>query len=188
MDLADALTASRAVCGIVLAVAAVLPRTPRRAVAAVFIWGVASDWLDGPLARGRGATASGARRDLAADSLLTLGASAAAVRAGLGLAALLGPLLHYAAWQPRTALERQWDRITGVAQMSVYALALLGSPGLARVLAPPVVALRCAHLASRGRPPYALRRRSKSLESPQRDRRRPARSIPRGTTPRWEDR
>src|SRR2546422_901022 len=94
---------------------------------ALFCCGVISDWIDGPLARRRGETAEGRARDLRADSLLTLGAAIAALRhARLLWPALLAPAAHYLARAPRDDDERRWDRATGVAQMSLFALSWLG--------------------------------------------------------------
>jgi phosphatidylglycerophosphate synthase len=134
------LTAVRAMCGLLL------PFWPSLAV---FLVGVVSDWLDGPLARRAGPTARGARFDLEADSLLTLGASIAAARVGAPRVVLLAPLARYAIAMIRTGpLDRdgvRWDRVTGVAQMAVFAAAL--GPRPLRVLgflAVPVSAARCA--------------------------------------------
>src|SRR5207244_4000750 len=84
---ADALTGFRALCGLVL---------PFRPSVALLLVGVVTDWLDGPLARRASATAMGARFDLEADSLLTLGAAIAAVRRGLPRVGLLAPIVRYA--------------------------------------------------------------------------------------------
>jgi len=134
------LTAVRAMCGLLL---------PFGPSLAVFLVGVVSDWLDGPLARRAGPTARGARFDLEADSLLTLGASIAAARVGAPRVVLLAPLARYAIAMIRTGpLDRdgvRWDRVTGVAQMAVFAAAL--GPRPLRVLgflAVPVSAARCA--------------------------------------------
>jgi len=149
MDLADRLTASRATCGVALALLGLLPRAPRALLIALFCWGVISDWIDGPLARRRGETAEGRARDLRADSLLTLGAAIAALRhARLLWPALLAPAAHYLARAPRDDDERRWDRATGVAQMSLFALSL-ARPAMKAWVAPAVIAARCAHLATR---------------------------------------
>ena len=139
---ADALTALRVVCGLVLLA---------RPSLAVLLLGVVTDWLDGPLARRAGPTLRGARFDLEADSLLTLGAAVSAARAGASRASLIAPVLRYAvaarAKRPLDADGVRWDRVTGVAQMAVFGAALAPGPlrGL-RILALPVSAARCAAL------------------------------------------
>jgi phosphatidylglycerophosphate synthase len=139
---ADALTASRVICGVVLLF---------RPSLAVLLFGVVTDWLDGPLARRAGPTPRGARFDLEADSLLTLGAAVSATRAGGSQASLIAPALRYAvaalATRPLDADGVRWDRLTGVAQMAVFAAALAPGPLRAlRLLAVPVSAARCAAL------------------------------------------
>lgn len=160
-DLADALTYSRFAAGAALLAYAALPPSRRRTSLAlgVFAWGVVSDWVDGTIARRRGATAWGAALDREADSLLTLGSAFAALAAGgLGRAALLPPAMRYPLAALRSLVrqgrdddEERWDRGTGVLQMALFLLAL--SPDgrarrLARALAPPVTALRTAALAA----------------------------------------
>jgi phosphatidylglycerophosphate synthase len=137
---ADGLTALRAMCGLVL---------PFRPSVAVLIAAVVTDWLDGPLARGQRPTAHGPQFDLEADSLLTLGAAIAAVRAGAPRVVLLAPLARYAvAGLRRGSLDRdgvRWDRITGVGQMAALAVALAPMPFRAlRIVTLPVSAARCA--------------------------------------------
>ena len=139
---ADLLTALRAFCGAVLVA---------RPSLTILLVGIVTDWLDGPLARRGGPTATGARFDLEADSLLTLGASIAAARVGVPRVVLLAPVARYAVAMIRTGpLDRdgvRWDRITGVAQMAVFAAALAPGPLRAlRFLAVPVAAGRCAAL------------------------------------------
>jgi len=121
--------------------------------AGLAVFGIATDWIDGPIARRGGVASYGARFDLEADSVLTLGtAIAAARRAGAYL--LVAPLLRYAvvaARDPRTytAEELLSDRISGIAQMAVLVAAL--SPWPLRALslvASPVSAARCAALAA----------------------------------------
>lgn len=114
--------------------------------------GVVSDWLDGPLARRAGPSSYGARLDVEADSLLTLGAAIAAVRCGAPRVVLLSPLARYAVVWVRPSLssdERRWDRITGVAQMVVLAIAIARMPS--GWLAIPVSAARAAALAAQAR-------------------------------------
>ena len=135
---ADALTGLRALCGLVL---------PFHPSLVVLLVGVVTDWLDGPLARRAGATAKGARSDLEADSLLTLGAAIAAVRRGAPRVALFAPIARYALTPARAADEVRWDRITGVAQMLVLGGALARLPVAA--LSIPVTAARCAALLAR---------------------------------------
>ena len=137
-----ALTASRVICGVVLLF---------RPSLAVLLVGVVTDWLDGPLARRAGPTPRGARFDLEADSLLTLGAAVSAARAGGSRASLIAPVLRYAvaarAKRPLDADGVWWDRVTGVAQMAVFGAALGPRPVSAlRLLALPVSAARCAAL------------------------------------------
>jgi phosphatidylglycerophosphate synthase len=141
---ADTLTAFRALCGVFLAF---------RPSWLAFFAGVLSDWLDGPLARRAGVTAAGARFDLEADSLLTLGAAIAAVRCGAPRIVLVAPVARYAvqALRPRlTPDEARWDRITGVAQMAVLGAAIARWPFAA--LALPMSAARAAALAARVAP------------------------------------
>ena len=135
---ADALTGFRALCGLVL---------PFRPSVALVLVGVVTDWLDGPLARRAGATAMGARFDLEADSLLTLGAAIAAVRRGVPRVGLLAPIVRYALTPAHAPDAVRWDRITGVAQMLMFGGALARFPVAA--LAIPVTAARCAALLAR---------------------------------------
>jgi phosphatidylglycerophosphate synthase len=137
---ADALTASRAICGLILPF---WPRFPMLVVAVV------TDWVDGPLARRWPPTGHGPRFDLEADSLLTLGAAIAAVRVGAPRVAMLAPSARYAVAiirrRPLTPDEVRWDRLTGVVQMTVLAAALARMPWrLLRILALPASAARCA--------------------------------------------
>ena len=91
-----------------------------------------SDWVDGPLARRAGPTLLGGVLDIEFDSLLTLVAGIAAVAwGGLPWIVLLPPLVRYA--QPVLALRQGdlpagggpwWSRVTGVAQMALFILAL----------------------------------------------------------------
>ncbi|MEA2660942.1 MAG: CDP-alcohol phosphatidyltransferase [Chloroflexota bacterium] len=139
---ADTLTAVRAICGLVL---------PLRSSLAILLFAIVTDWLDGPLARRAGPTIRGARFDLEADSILTLGASVAAARVGASSLLVIGPALRYAvaalAHRPLDRDGVRWDRITGVAQMAVFAAALAPEPLRAlRHLAVPVSAGRCAVL------------------------------------------
>ena len=131
----------RVACGALLAF---------RPVLSVLVVGVVSDWLDGPLARRAPASSYGARLDLEADSLLTLGAAIAAVRRGAPRVVLLAPVVRYAVAALRPDLDRdeaRWDRRTGVAQMVVLACAIGRWP----IALPAVVisAARTAALAAR---------------------------------------
>jgi phosphatidylglycerophosphate synthase len=140
---ADLLTALRALCGALLVV---------RPALSIFIVGVVSDWLDGPLARRGPASSYGARFDLEADSLLTLGAGIAAVRRGAPRVVLLAPVARYAVTALRPHLtgdEARWDRITGVAQMVVLAGAIARWPTTLPALV--ISAARTAALAARSR-------------------------------------
>jgi phosphatidylglycerophosphate synthase len=115
-------------------------------------FGIASDWIDGAIARRGAAVPYGARFDLEADSVLTLGAAIAAARRGLGSFLVLAPVARYAVVAVRdpgtyTANELFWDRVTGVAQMALLIAALSPFPrGALRILAGPVTAARCAAL------------------------------------------
>ena len=117
-------------------------------------FGIATDWIDGAIARRGGAAPYGPRFDLEADSLLTLGAAMAAARRGRGTFLVVAPVARYAVTAVRdpntyTATERFWDRVTGIAQMAVLVAAL--SPvrlHALRRLAGPVAAVRCAALAA----------------------------------------
>jgi phosphatidylglycerophosphate synthase len=115
--------------------------------------GIATDWIDGAIARRAGAAPYGPRFDLEADSVLTLGAAIAAARRGLGSFLVLAPVARYAVVAVRdpltyTADERDWDRVTGIAQMALLVAALSPAPFRALwVLAGPVTAVRCAVLA-----------------------------------------
>lgn len=140
---ADALSLFRALCGVFVAV---------RPGVLVLCLGVISDWVDGPLARRAGSTVYGARLDLEADSLLTLGAAVAAVRRGAPPIVLLAPVARYAIAPMRPGLtpdEQNWDRITGVAQMLMLTLAIARLPF--GWLAIPVSAARAAALAAQAR-------------------------------------
>jgi phosphatidylglycerophosphate synthase len=137
---ADLLTTLRGLCGAILVV---------RPSLIVLLVGIVTDWIDGPLARRAGPTAFGARFDLEADSILTLGASVAATRAGGSPALLIAPLLRYAVvalgGRPLDRDGVRWDRVTGVAQMAVLAAAVAPVPFRAlRILALPISAARCA--------------------------------------------
>jgi phosphatidylglycerophosphate synthase len=139
---ADGLTALRAICGLVLAFQPSL---------VVLLVAVVTDWLDGPVARRQPPTAHGPRFDLEADSLLTVGASIAAARAGAPRVVLVAPLARYAVATLRSGpLDRdgvRWDRLTGVAQMVTLAAALAPMPFQAlRILTLPASAARCAAL------------------------------------------
>ena len=143
--IADALTASRVVAGLALVA---------RPSITLVAFGIATDWIDGAIAR-RGATAQyGPRFDLEADSVLTLGAAIAAARRGGGWFLLFAPLVRYvvvAARDPQTysAKEVLWDRASGIAQMAVLVAALWPRPhGALSFVAGPVIVARCAALAS----------------------------------------
>lgn len=138
---ADGLTVFRACCAVILAF---------RPSFVLLLVAVISDWIDGPMARRTGPTTRGARLDLEADSLLTLGAAIAAVRTGAPRVVLLAPVGRYGLHIVRPTLdpnEAKWDRLTGVAQMVVLAAAVARFP-LAG-LALPVSAARAAALAAR---------------------------------------
>ena len=116
----------------------------------LLVLGVVSDWIDGPLARRAPPSRYGARLDLEADSLLTLGAAIAAVRRGAARVVLLAPIARYAITSVRPQLsedEARWDRLTGVAQMVVLGGAIARWPIATPALL--VSAARTAALAAR---------------------------------------
>jgi len=121
---------------------------------ALVVFGIVTDWIDGAVARRGEPAPYGARFDLEADSVLTLGAAIAAERRGGGKLLLVAPLIRYAvvaARDPRsyTPKELLWDRVSGIAQMAVLAAALSPWPVRALALAAaPVTAARCATLAA----------------------------------------
>ena len=145
---ADVITGLRVICGALLVV---------RPALSILMVGVASDWLDGPLARRAAASSYGARFDLEADSLLTLGAGIAALRRGAPRIVLLAPVARYAIAAMRPHLDRdetRWDRITGVAQMAVLAGAIARWPTVppaALVVSAARTAALAARIAPRGR-------------------------------------
>ena len=113
------LTALRILCGALLVV---------RPALWIFVVGVVSDWLDGPIARRAPASPYGARLDLEADSLL-------------------GPIARYLIAPARARDQMRWDRLTGVAQMVLLGAIIARLP--ARWASVPVTAARCAALAAR---------------------------------------
>lgn len=137
-SLADALTLSRGLCGALLAALIAGGRRERAdpggwlGFLATLGGTTISDWLDGPLARRRGATRLGAALDIEADSWLTVWAAAAAAAwGGLPRWCLVAPLLHYL--HPLRALRMGrlptgggpwWARATGTAQMALFLAAL----------------------------------------------------------------
>jgi phosphatidylglycerophosphate synthase len=141
---ADVLTALRVACAALLVL---------RPALSILIVGVVSDWLDGPLARRSPASSYGARFDLEADSLLTLGAAIAAVRRGAPRVVLLAPVARYVVAALRPHLDRDqafWDRLTGVAQMAVLAGSIARWPIAVPALV--ISAARTAALAARMAP------------------------------------
>lgn len=139
---ADALTAVRVLCGAILVI---------RASLGLLLVGVLSDWIDGPLARRAGPTQRGARADLEADSILTLGAALAAMRCGAPAVVLVAPVLRYAIVPARLRDDVRWDRGTDVAQMLLLGGAIARLP--TGWLAIPVTAARCAVLVARAARP-----------------------------------
>lgn len=137
-SLADAITLSRGVSAAALAGIVVSGVVDRVGPAGWLAWllvlyaATLSDWVDGPLARRAGPTLLGGVLDIEFDSLLTLVAGIAAVAwGGLPWIVLLPPLMRYA--QPVLALRQGdlpagggpwWSRVTGVAQMVLFILAL----------------------------------------------------------------
>jgi phosphatidylglycerophosphate synthase len=141
---ADTLSIIRVGCGMLL---------PFRPAVPILALGVVSDWVDGPLARQSPNSSYGARLDLEADSILTLGSAIAAVRRGAPRVVLLPAVARYAVAALRPQLDRDqalWDRVTGVAQMVVLAAAIARWPAAMPVLL--VSAARTAALAARVAP------------------------------------
>jgi phosphatidylglycerophosphate synthase len=137
-SLADALTLSRAVCAAALAALVISGVSDRAGPAGWIAWllvlyaATLSDWVDGPLARRAGPTLLGGVLDIESDSWLTLWAAVGAVVwGGLPWLVLVPPIVRYA--QPMLALPQGelpagggpwWGRVTGVAQMALFILAL----------------------------------------------------------------
>ena len=134
---ADVLTLGRATFGATLLALVAAGARDRsgpvgRAAFAAVLLATLADWVDGPVARRLGPTRLGAVLDIEADSLLTVGAAAAAVVwGGLPRASLLPPILRYA--DPVRALRAGetfpgggpwWCRATGTAQMALFLAAL----------------------------------------------------------------
>lgn len=141
---ANTLTSLRVICGLVLLF---WPSLPLRPSVAVLLLGVVTDWLDGPLARRTVPTPIGARFDLEADSLLTLGAAVAAVRRGAPAVVLVAPFARYGVVPAQDRDDVRWDRTTGVTQMLLLAGALARLPVTWLMI--PVTAARCAVLVAR---------------------------------------
>ena len=147
-------------------------------------FGIATDWIDGAIARRGGSAMYGPRFDLEADSVLTLGAAIAAARRGRGTLLIVAPLARYAVVAVRdpstyTAGEVFWDRVTGIAQMAVLVAAL--APVRLRALsafAGPVATVRCAALAA-----TLTSARRGTLDVLTSDRRRPALVHAQGQAP-----
>ncbi len=142
---ANALTAARVIASVVLIA---------RPSLALVAFAIATDWIDGSLARRGGDTSYGARFDLEADSLLTLGTAIAAVRAGAPIVALVAPVARYAAVgvrdpQSLTRGEVFLDRATGGPLMAVL-IAWLAPPRfeVLRALTGPVTLARCAAMGT----------------------------------------
>jgi phosphatidylglycerophosphate synthase len=142
---ANALTFARAIAGLLLIA---------RPSLALVTFAIATDWIDGSLARRAGDTTYGARFDLEADSLLTLGTAIAAVRSGAPIVALVAPVARYAAVSvrdPQTLSRGEvfLDRATGGPLMAVLIAWL--APSRLRVLRPligPVTLARCAAMGA----------------------------------------
>lgn len=83
------------------------------------------DWVDGRMARRLGPSRLGVVLDIEADSWLTLWGAVAGVRLRrLPAASLLPPVLRYPMVAGRPVQLRLWQRVAGVAQMVVLAMAL----------------------------------------------------------------
>jgi phosphatidylglycerophosphate synthase len=119
------LTLSRGLAAAMLCGAAFSERGLRTAWPALVLGCTAADWLDGPLARRRGATRLGRVLDLEADSWLTLWAAITAYRRGrLGGSALLAPFLRYPLRLVGERPPRAWRRAAGTGQMVALCAAL----------------------------------------------------------------
>lgn len=123
----------------------------------LLVGAVATDLIDGLLARRNGPTRLGAVLDIEADSLLTLATAAAATAWGdLPRAALLPPALRYR--DPILAFRRGeepsgggpwWCRASGAMQMAVFLAALRPRPyGSGRRLRPAALAVIVAQLTT----------------------------------------
>ena len=123
----------------------------------LLVGAVTTDLIDGLLARQNGPTRLGAVLDIEADSLLTLGAAAAATAWGdLPRTALLPPALRYR--DPILAFRRGeepsgggpwWCRASGAMQMAVFLAALSPMPYWSgRRLRPAALAVFVAQLAT----------------------------------------
>lgn len=137
-SLADIITLSRGVSAALLAAIVISGTTDRAGPSGWLAWllvlyaATVSDWVDGPLARRAGPTLLGGVLDIEFDSWLTLWSGIAAVAwGGLPWLVFLPPLLHYI--QLVLALRQGalpagggpwWSRVTGVAQMALFILAL----------------------------------------------------------------
>jgi CDP-diacylglycerol---glycerol-3-phosphate 3-phosphatidyltransferase len=131
----DAITVSR----VPIAVVMLLARPRRRALTGLFVLGVATDAIDGPLARRLGsASARGARLDSAADAVFSaasavvamatvadearpLVGSVAAVVAATRIAALLETRRRSGSW---SVMHTRLNKATGVGLAAVVAAAL----------------------------------------------------------------
>jgi phosphatidylglycerophosphate synthase len=146
---ANVLTAARAVASVLLIA---------RPSLALVAFAIATDWIDGSLARRGGQRSYGARFDLEADSLLTLGTAIAAVRSGAPMLALVAPVARYAVVgvrDPATLSRGEvfLDRATGAPLMAVLIAWLAPSRFSAlRGLIGPVTLARCAAIGTLATP------------------------------------
>ena len=146
---ANALTAARAIASVVLIA---------RPSLALVAFAIATDWIDGSLARRGGAASYGARIDLEADSSLTLGTAIAAVRSGAPMVALVAPVARYAIAGVRDPLSLSGadvflDRVTGGPLMAVLIAWLAPARfGPLRALTGPVTLARCAAMGALATP------------------------------------
>lgn len=142
---ANALTGARAIASLVVIA---------RPSLALVAFAIATDWIDGSFARRAGDTSYGARFDLEADSLLTLGTAIAAVRSGAPLVALIAPVARYGfagVRDPRSLSHSEvaLDRATGGPLMAVLIAWLAPRPfGALRVLTGPVTLARCVAMGT----------------------------------------
>ena len=136
---ADLLTGCRALCATAILTAATVGRPNdtrgqgRRVAGLALVAGIATDRVDGRLARRFGATRLGAVMDIEADSLLTLAMAVAAVQWGrLPRYVLIPPLLRYS--DLVRTLRRNaiftgdaiwWCRASGAAQMMLFLCAMI---------------------------------------------------------------
>lgn len=168
LSLVDVITLSRGGTGALMTGLIVSGVRHRRGMAGWLAWialvygAIASDWLDGPIARRFGTSEVGAMFDIEADSWLTLCSSAAAVTwGGLPSYVLVPPALRYlriaglrpfVPYRQLVSGDPLWTRHIGMAQMTLFIAALAPFGGratrlLVRIGTPLVVISQLASLA-----------------------------------------